>query len=296
MLLLAMVAGCSPRQSAPALLLPGLDETLAEFEGFELEQQDQRLVFSRRGDEWWIEGSEWPADRRLWQPLLLSLAQARCDEPRTADPVRFARIGLGWPALADGQATTAFHQPTARLHLEIRGQAQVLRIGHPERQGGTFVLVEGAAHSCLTRSRLRLPATVGEWFDPRLHDWRSAAIQTIAIEDPGRPPQRLQRHEGHWQLAGQAPGPAAEALAQAIAHALQLQWQPRSATPDVDRRLRVTLDNGAEWVFALRREGVHTWVAVEAPAKPRYLDREFRLSPEAAEPLWGDPAAFGPEP
>ncbi|MFO0394330.1 MAG: hypothetical protein ACK508_00370, partial [Lysobacteraceae bacterium] len=151
-----MLSACSREAAAPAPLVPGLAEALPALAEVRLQQGDASLVFEREGEEWRIRDAAWRADRRWLLPLLLGLANARCDEARTADPARFERIGVAWPAAAGVSPDGAFARPTGRLSFIVDGREMAVVVGYPQARGGTYVRVEGALHSCLSAATLRL--------------------------------------------------------------------------------------------------------------------------------------------
>lgn len=297
LLALALLSGCSRAPSAPAPLVPGLAERLPALADVRLEHGGETLVFERDGDDWRIRDAAWRADRRWLQPLLLGLANARCDEARTADPSRFARIGVAWPAVAELAADGAFARPTGRLTVSVDGRDVAVIIGYPQARGGTFVRVEGASNSCLSAASLRLPARAAEWFDPQLWRLPIEDVVAVVVEDTDARPLRLVARDGRFIAEGAlvAPTPFADALASAMATPRQVDR--RAAGDTVPQRvLRLERSAGEPYALALWREGGTTWARVVA-APPResawYASREFRLPDDVAEPLWAGRAMLG---
>jgi len=291
------LAACSREPAAPEVLVPGLAKALPGLAEVRLQQGESVLVFERQGDEWRIRDAAWRADRRWLQPLLLGLANARCDEARTADPARFGRIGVAWPSESEASPDGAFARPTGRLNLTVEGREVSIVIGYPQARGGTYVRVEGATHSCLSAASLRLPARVSEWFDPQL--WRVPVerVTAVVVEDPGAPALRLVPGEGGFRPEGAliALTPAADAMASALAAPRQLDLRAAgSATPQ--RVLRLEGDGEAGYALAIWREGESTWARViDAPpeAAAWFQGREFRLPVDVAEPLWTERGTLG---
>jgi hypothetical protein len=293
------LAGCRGEPAAPTPLLPGFVEALPGLDRVELEQGDQRFVLLRDGEHWRIEGAGWRADRRWLQPLLLGLAEARCDEPRTADPGRFARIGVAWPpasAVAEGEA---FARPTGRVSLSLGGQVRQVVVGYPPARGGTFVRVEGAPHSCLTRTDLRLPARAADWFDPRLWAPAPAPPAAVTIQDRAALPLLLLRQGEHYLADGQAVAlsPLADGLVAALLAPRQVGLRALAADrAEAERVLRFESPVAAEYTVALRREADGTWAEVLAAPAGQGADfagREFLLPPDVAEPLWASRGNLG---
>lgn len=296
-LALLALAACSRAPAPPAALVPGMAKALPSLAEVRLEQGDATLVFERQGEAWRIRDAAWRADRRWLQPLLLGLANARCDEPRTADPARFARIGVAWPAEAEASPDGAFARPTGRLHFTVEGREVAVVVGYPQARGGTYVRVEGAAQSCLSAATLRLPARTSEWFDPQLWQVPIEQVTAVVVEDPGQPALRLVRGEGGFrpEAALVALTPDADALASALAAPRQLDLRAAGdAVPE--RVLRLEGEGEALYALALWREGEATWVRVLAApdaVSAWYRGREFRLPTDVADPLWAARRALG---
>jgi hypothetical protein len=299
-LLAVALAGCEREPAAPEPLVPGLAAALAAVDSVKLEQGETTLVFERDGDRWSIRDAAWRADRRWLQPLLLGLANARCDSPRTAESSRFERIGVAWPAVpgeADPANASAFARPTGRVSVTVDGRKTTVVIGYPQARGGTFVRVEGAPHSCLTAASLRLPAQVSEWFDPQLWQVPIEQLVAVGVDDADAAPLRLVRRDGRFMPDGAllALTPLPDALAAALAS--PRQSDRRAAVDAVPQRvLRLEAADGAVFSVALRREDDATWAKVlEAPASMAmwYEGREFRLPVDVAEPLWATREALG---
>jgi hypothetical protein len=308
----AGLAGCATEPALPEPLLPGLDRALPGLDRVVVEQGGQRFTMRRDGERWPFEDAPWRADPRVLRPLLLGLAEARCDEPRTADPARFERIGVDWPpagADAAGDASAeggAFARPTARLSVRIDGVPVAIVIGHPVARGGTFVRVENAAHSCLTRVDLRLPARASDWRDPPLWSPRPEAVAWVEVHDAGAPALRVVARDGRY-VAESRVGPPADAKADALVIAL-LNLRQRGLRPlpaatggttidhaSGERRLRFETAAGEAWEVVLRRVGAATFATVPlAPATQggALAGIEFDLPPDVAEPLWASREAL----
>jgi hypothetical protein len=296
-LALLVLSACSREAPPPAPLVPGLAEALPALAEVRLQQGDASLVFEREGEEWRIRDAAWRADRRWLQPLLLGLANARCDEARTADPARFERIGVAWPAAAGVSPDGAFARPTGRLSFIVDGREMAVVVGYPQARGGTYVRVEGALHSCLSAATLRLPARVSEWFDPQLWRIPIERVTAVVVEDPGADALRLVPGEGGFRPEGAiiALTPDADALASALAAPRQLDLRA-AGSAEPTRVLRLEGEGSLTYALAVWREGEATWARVIAApdeASAWYQGREFRLPEDVAAPLWADRGTLG---
>ncbi len=300
----AVVVLRAPQSPEIAPLLPGLKAALPELQSLELSQADTTLTLRREPKDWLIEDARWPADSRWLQPLLLGLADAQCDEPRTAKPSRFEEIGVAWPPAQQSAPTDgAFAQPTARVTVLIEGQPQSVVIGFARSRGGTFVRVEGQASSCFTRTDLRLPATPAEWFEPRLLSIPMAEVETVQLGEGSAPPLRLVVREGHAIPEGQAMSltPLPDALVSALVNLRLNRVMALGDAPQAQRVMQLSLADGRGVRVALWREGATTWANLQASGgdaewlqfAQRLEGRRFSLPPDVADPLWASRASLG---
>ncbi len=294
---LGLVA-CTPRDVAPAAVVPGLAEALPTLNAVTIEQGGETLKIERQGAQWMIPKAGWRADRRWLQPLLLELSEARCDELKTADPSRYSQIGIDWPSSTPvmDAATGAFARPTGRVSVSLAAGEQTVIIGFPQARGGTYLRAESSPQGCLSDATLRLPAKVSEWMDPRLWSERPVSPAWIQIEDGNQAPLRLIAVDGRYRVEGQllALTPLPDAL---VAAALDLRQLDLRASSDAEpeRVIRFKAADGA-YAVALRREADATWAwVIEAPDTQGsgFAGREFRLPPDVADPLWASRESLG---
>lgn len=282
-----LLAGCRPAPEAPTPLLPALADRTATLDRISLAQAGGKRMLVRQEGRWWIENEHWPVSRGWLDPLLVALLDARCDEPRTARPEHFARLGLVWPPTEiDPMAGMAFARPTGRLGFYFGPTPTYLYIGHPHPRGGSFVRVEGAPASCLSHADLRLPVTLSEWREPLLLDapWWAPLAVGVAEAEAG-PVQWLRPDE-----------PAHAALWSAAASLRQIELRPAVLPlPPAQRRLHLRAADGRLKVIELRGRPERTWARVDAP-EPRYAGREFRLPHDVAVALWMPLADAGASP
>ena len=296
-----LLAACQPAERGPEALVPGFATGAPRLERIVLEQGGGApLTFVRRDARWWIDGADWPVAREWLDPVLTGLLSARCDEPRTSRPERFAELGLDAPVAAPSQ-DGAFARPTGRWTFHLpEGEVRFV-VGYPHPRGGTYVRVEGAPTSCYTRTDFRLPASRGAWFESSLLDPPFDRPVAVGVESDDAPTVWLSAGEGGVRLASPpVPGlpavrlplmpgdEAAAALAAAASGLRQIDVRVVEADGSApSRRLRLVDAEGAERVVALRGTPEDTWARVLVDA-PRYARREFRLPPDVAGPLWAD--------
>lgn len=293
-----VLVACAPSASSPAAVLPGLAEALPTLKAVRIEQGGETLNMERRGIHWMIPEAGWRVDRRWLQPLLLGLSEARCDEPKTADPARYAQIGIDWPSSTPvmDAATGAFARPTGRVSVSLAAGEQAVIIGFPQARGGTYVRAEASPQGCLTEATLRLPARVSEWMDPRLWAERPSLPAWVQIEDVNQTPLRLVEVEGRYRVEGQvlALTPLSDGLVAAVLD-LRQQGLRAASEAEPERVIRFEAADGP-YAVVLRRETEATWARViEAPDTQGegFAGREFRLTPDVADPLWVSRESLG---
>ena len=84
------------------LMFPGLTQRLQDAAKLEITSKGHTLALDRTDDVWGVaERGGYPAQSQKVRALLTGLTELRLDEPRTADPAFFSRLGLADPTKPD---------------------------------------------------------------------------------------------------------------------------------------------------------------------------------------------------
>jgi len=139
-------------------------------------------TLSRSGEGWGVvERDGYAVDTAKLRELLLTLAQARRIEPKTADPERHERLGVEDIKAADASGTL----------VEIEGGGDPLRllIGHTDAAGkGSYVRLADDPQSWLTDRAIRVERTAGGWLQRDLADIAVERISRVEVKpETGKP-------------------------------------------------------------------------------------------------------------
>ncbi len=158
-------------------LLPALSEKLNEVERIQITGAgDKTLVtVDRSGERWAVaERDGYPADAGKVRSLLLKLADARINEPKTANPERYAQLGVEDVA-GDSAAGV-------RLALSGGGYQDSVIIGNSAGMaGGVYARRADEATSVLVGGELNVDREPGQWLQPGIIDIASSRIREIEL-------------------------------------------------------------------------------------------------------------------
>lgn len=173
---------------AGSSLLPTLSDKLNEVERIGITGAgDQALVSIQRQGEGWtvVERDGYPADATKVRALLLKLADARVTESKTANPERYAQLGV-----EDVSAATA---AGIKLTVEAAGDYRdSVIVGNPAgMSGGTYARGDGEQTSVLVGSELSVDREPGNWLQPGIIDVASSRIREIELAIGDGNPLRL---------------------------------------------------------------------------------------------------------
>jgi hypothetical protein len=142
--------------------------------------ENKVLVTLKREKDGWVvaERANYPADVGKIREFLLKLAQATRLEQKTANPKRYADLGVDDVKDKDAKG----------VRIELGGLAQPLRliIGNYNGAGGggTFVRREGDAQSWLANGNLTVARNVADWERRDLADIASSRVRAITLDHP----------------------------------------------------------------------------------------------------------------
>ncbi len=158
-------------------LLPALSDQLNEIEQIQITGAgDKTLVtVNRSGERWAVAEREgYPADAGKVRSFLLRLADARVNEAKTANPERYAQLGV--QDVADGSAAGV------RLALSGGGYEDSIIIGNTAGlSGGTYARHADEPTSVLVGGELNIDREPGQWLQPAIIDIASSRIREIEL-------------------------------------------------------------------------------------------------------------------
>lgn len=167
-------------------VLPGLDEKINEVDTLRLVQAGGTtlLTLRREGEGWTVaERDGYRADAGKIRTALLNLAQTRVIEAKTANPERYAQLGV-----EDVEAENA---QGARIEVGGKGIDHALIVGNSAQSTGTYVRLAGQAQSLLAAGNLMPDKEVGAWLEKAIADIGSSRIREIELKKGDGPALRV---------------------------------------------------------------------------------------------------------
>ncbi len=175
-----MIAGRDRDDSAAdRLLMPELSENINDIKGFTVTDGEGNVTTLRRGSTRWTvaERGDYAADIGRIRRNLIALADARVIEEKTADPARYAKLGVA--DITDDGATGI------ELALDLPGGPQRIIVGKTSVRGANaYVRRIGEAVSLLVSAPLDLGANPADWLDRALIDVATRDVFRVTTTHP----------------------------------------------------------------------------------------------------------------
>ncbi len=222
-----------------------------------------------RDDSWVVaERDDWPADLQRMRTLLLALVEARRVEARTADPQRFARLGV--EPLDDAEAAgvgLSIEHPEGTIELIVGDTGVGGDYSHVRR------LDEDSAW--LVSGNLEVARETGDWLQPTLLSIDATRVGRITILHPDGHELRIRRTagDGGFELIDPAPGRellyagVVDPLGAALANLTLEDVAPSESIFSADsapvRNIVETRDGLVLSLLGLERDDTH-WITIEA--------------------------------
>lgn len=121
----------------------------------------------------------YPVQPGKLRALLAGLTELRLDEPRTADPADYARLGVEDAGGKDAQSTLL------RV-LDAKGEAiAALILGHARGTDSLYVRRPGEVRSWLATGHLEAGTNAADWLDHAILDMPAAKVAGVAVTRGG---------------------------------------------------------------------------------------------------------------
>jgi hypothetical protein len=194
-------------------LFPALAGELAGVSNLEIRKASPtpNVTLHKKGDDWTVaQRADYPADVSKIRRLLLSLADAKIVETKTADPANFPLIGLEDPAPATATST--------QIAFTVKDGEHSLIVGKSAGEGN-FVRRGGENQSFTVTPGVFVETEPKAWIDAKLLDIPVADIQRIEVKAaggpnysihrvPAPPPPKSDKQEAPAAAGAAAPKPA----------------------------------------------------------------------------------------
>lgn len=171
-----------------APVLPSLAERLNDVERLRFTRADgDGTLTLERGDHGWTvaERDGYAADPAKVRLALINLGESRLLEPKTANPERYAQLGVQ-DIDADGASGSL---------VEVAGEGfdHRLIVGNRAAGEGTYVRVAGEAQSLLATGNLVPDPEAGPWLERAITDIPSSRIQELELVKGEGQPLRIHK-------------------------------------------------------------------------------------------------------
>jgi Domain of unknown function (DUF4340) len=173
--------------SQGGVLFPSLAGELASASGVEIRKASPtpNVTLHKKGEDWTVaQRADYPADVSKLRKLLLSLADARIVETKTADPANFSVIGVEDPSSAIAAGT--------QIQFTVKDGVHSLIVGKAAGEGN-FVRRGGENQSYSIAPGLFVDTEPKSWIDAKLLDIPAADIQRVEVKFAGGPNYSVRR-------------------------------------------------------------------------------------------------------
>ena len=157
--------------SSGALLLPELKAHANDIRKVKVSgTEDNSAASILRKDAGWViaERDDFPADTAKLRELILSLADAKAIERKTADPERHALLGVD-------------DEGGRRVTLSGEGFEFAVILGHEAQSKYRYARVSDDLQSWLINANPEVPDELGDWLDNEVIDVAASAVRAVSI-------------------------------------------------------------------------------------------------------------------
>ena len=225
------------------------------------------VTLERVNGTWRVRESGYPADAPRVKRLLVALGELKVVEAKTAEPARYAALGVEEP--------TTPGATSVRLELEGLGAPTGLIVGHAAGTQGTFVRVAGQAQSFEGRPGVEVARTPREWLARGFLDLAAARVESVRVERSGEPAwdaQRTERSAAHFSVPNLPRGAeltnagAADSSASAFGNLEfdDVRAAPAATAGEKRQRTTVRCSDGLVVTLSASAAGTEHWLALEA--------------------------------
>jgi hypothetical protein len=167
-------------------VLPALAAKANDVTGLVVRDASGTIAVERRDNRFVAADSGYPIKTDTVRDVVASSTQLAFEESRTADPGRYADLGLADPGGKD--AKDAGKEITFRT---AGGDLAGIMVGNTDATaggsaGGVYIRIKGQAQTFLARGSVRLPAVRSDWFVPFDLDVKRKEVKKVELAGGGR--------------------------------------------------------------------------------------------------------------
>lgn len=162
-------------------LIPGLSDRINEISDLTLVSDGEQVQLSRQGEQWVVTQRDgYPADMKKLRSVLIALSDSIRLEAKTANPERFARLGL------HDQAAAESGDALSMAITDSTGQTTVL-FGHrleASTEPRQYARIVGESGSWLVSGRFQYDTEPSRWLNQTIIDLPAPQVIRVRISHP----------------------------------------------------------------------------------------------------------------
>lgn len=226
------------------------------------------LKLVRNNTVWGVAArSNYPADLAKVHKLTDALAELKLDEPRSANPDDYARLGVEDAEGKDANSTLirVLDSSGAPIAALIAGHQHTGSHGNGD---GTYVRRPGEAQSWLAQGSLTASADPLDWLDTKIADAEAPEVTAMTVTRDGRSLSFVKK-DGHMTLTTPGDFPKLDQFKlDDMAHGLQrmnlLDVRPAPAPGKLLGQGTMTIKSGETFTVTVNTSSQEVWIQISA--------------------------------
>ncbi len=244
------------------LAFPNLAPKLQDAAKLEIARHGSTLRLLRNGAVWGLaDRHQYSAAQGKVRALVAALTELKLEEPRTANPGDYARLGVEDPQGKDANSTML------RV-LDANGGAIAELIAGHQRGSGIYVRRPGEAQSWLAEGQVSVSAEAMDWIDDTVADVDAVKVASVTVTRDGQT-LRFARQNGTMALVAPATHPQLdpfklEDLTRGLQKLKLTEVQPAPPPGTELGRAVVTTTDGLNITVTVNLSGQDVWLQLAA--------------------------------
>ncbi len=167
------------------LVFPGLVQRANDVASLSIRDAERSYTIEKRADGFYEKDSDYPAKADAFRDVVSGAALLAFEETKTADPARFADLGLADPGAAPeaiGRQLT-LHNAKGDVLAQIMAGNRDSTVGGAA--GGSYIRLGDQKQTWLVRGEVRVPVPQAAWFEINLVNIGRDALAGLRISGGG---------------------------------------------------------------------------------------------------------------
>ena len=268
-------------------VLPGLAAELDAISAIRIVGPGARPLVTLERDQglWQVREASYPADAQRIRRLLVALGELKVVESKTADPARYAALGVEDPSSAEAKSV--------RLELSGAKAPAALIVGRAAGTQGVFVRPASQASAFEARPGIDLARTPHDWLARSFLDLAATRIAAVRVErsdGPAWSAERPERGAAHFGVSNLPHGAeltnlgAADSSASAFGNLEFDEVRSTAARPALEKRHQATVEcyDGLVVTLSANAAGTEHWLTLTARFDAALAARNSKGAPPDA--------------